>query len=98
MKKTEFVLREILFQAIEKKNRTMTQASLAGKLHVSLSTVNAVVKTLANMGAVEIMPKSFRIMDIKKILFFWASKRNLSKLITIQFTILGSVVQSKSSK
>ncbi len=79
MKKAELVLREILFQAIEKNNRTLTQASLARRLYVSLSTVNSIVKALSNMGAVEIMPKNFRTMDIKKILFFWASKRNINK-------------------
>ena len=79
MKKLEMVYREMLYQAIERKRRILTQADLARNLHVSLSTVNAAVKSLEKMGAVDIKPRALHIIDIKKILYYWASVRNLQK-------------------
>lgn len=79
MKNLEVVYREILYQAIEKKNRTSTQSSLAKNLNISLSIVNNAVKRLAEIGAIEIKPRLFYVIDIKKILYYWASVRNLQK-------------------
>lgn len=79
MKQTEFVYREILYQAMEKKNMVLTQAALARTLHVSLSVVNKAVKVLEHMGAVETELRSFHVLDIKKIIYYWASIRNLQK-------------------
>ncbi len=79
MKKSEIVLRELLYQSIEQKNRVLTQAELARTLKLSLSVVNKIVKLLEKMGAVEIRQRSLHIADIKKILYYWASIRNLPK-------------------
>ncbi len=79
MKGIEIVYRELLYQAVEKKNRTLTQASLAKTLNISLSTVNSAVRRLEKMGGVEIRKRSLHITDIKKILYYWASIRNLQK-------------------
>ena len=79
MKKIEQVFREILYQAIECKNRRLTQLELSKKLKISLSTVNLAVKKLDKIGAVIIEKMGFRIIDIKKILYYWASTRNLEK-------------------
>lgn len=79
MKKIEFVYREILYQALENKNRILTQLAIARKLSISLSTVNHALKPLKNMAAVEIKLKNFRTLDIKKIIYYWASVRNLEK-------------------
>jgi len=81
MKQTEIVIREILYQAIEGKNTKLTQSYLSNSLELSLSTVNKLIKILSEMGAVEIQRRSFRIMDIKKIILYWASIRNLKKEI-----------------
>ncbi len=79
MKNIEIVHREILYQAIEKKNRKLTQAEIARKLNLSLSIVNSAVKRLEEIGAIEIYPRNFHIIDVKKILYYWASIRNLNK-------------------
>ena len=79
MRKSETIYREILYQAIEKRNHRLTQSELAKSLNVSLSIVNSSVKILHNMGAVEIKQRHFQILDIKKILYYWASIRNLQK-------------------
>lgn len=79
MKKIEFVYREILYNALEKKNRTLTQLELSRKLKISLSTVNSALKPLRAMGAIEVRLKNFKIIDPEKVLYYWASIRNLEK-------------------
>lgn len=79
MKKIEFVYREILYQSLEKKNNKLTQLALASKLNISLSTVNHALRPLRAMGAVEVKLKNFTIIDGKKIIYYWASLRNIAK-------------------
>ena len=79
MKKIELVYREILYNAMEKNNKTLTQAYLAKALDISLSTVNLAIKHLVRMNSVKIKNRSFDIIDIKKILYYWASIRNIEK-------------------
>lgn len=79
MKKIEFVYREILFNAIEKEKKDLTQAYLANTLGVSLSTINLALKSLARMNAVRIRKRGFDIIDVRKVLYYWASMRNVEK-------------------
>ena len=79
MKKIEFVYREILYQSLEKKNNKLTQLAVASKLNISLSTVNHALKPLRAMGAVDVKLKNFIVVDSKKILYYWASLRNITK-------------------
>ncbi|MBM3234623.1 winged helix-turn-helix domain-containing protein [Candidatus Pacearchaeota archaeon] len=79
MKKIEQVYREILFQAIENKKRVLTQLELSKKLGFSLSTINLAVKKLEKMNSIIIGKMNFRAIDAKKILYLWASTRNIEK-------------------
>lgn len=79
MKRIEEVYREILFQSMEKRNNNMTQSYLAKALNVSLSIVNLALKPLRRMNAVKIKQRSLDIIDKKKILYYWASIRNIEK-------------------
>jgi len=79
MKKIEVVYREILYRAVEKKEFNLTQSELSKKLNISLSIINLAVKKLSSLGAVKIQQRSFHVLDIKKILYLWASVRNLEK-------------------
>ena len=97
MKKLEMVYREILHKAIERKSRVFTQAELARNLHVSLSTVNAAVNVLERMGAVDIKPRALHIIDIKKILYYWASIRNLQREIVYSTRVEKPVVEVEKS-
>ena len=87
MKKAEEVYREILFRAMEKNEFILTQSELSKKLNISLSIVNLAVKKLNSISALKIQQRSFHILDIKKILYLWASVRNLSKDIIFQARI-----------
>ena len=79
MKKIEFVYRELLFQALEGKERSFTQKGLSEALDVSLSNVNHALKPLKRMNAVKVNPRNFTVVNPKKILFYWASARDLGK-------------------
>ena len=79
MKRIEEVYREILFQSMEKKNNNLTQSYLASSLKASLSIVNLALKPLKKMNAVKIKQRSFDIIDKKKILYYWASIRNIER-------------------
>ena len=78
MKRTEEVYREILHQA-EIGNRALTQKAISEKLDLSISNVSIALKPLRRMGAISVMKMLFRIVNSKKILYYWASARNLEK-------------------
>ena len=77
MKKIEFIYREMLYQSLEKKNNKLTQLAVASKLGISLSTVSYALKPLRAMGAIEVRLKNFMVVDRKKVLYYWASLRNI---------------------
>ncbi len=79
MRVIEQIHREILYQAIEKKQLTQTQLGLSLRLKTSISVVNYAIKPLREMGAIAGMPRGFRITDTEKILYYWASIRSLQK-------------------
>jgi len=87
MKKIEFVYREILSNAIEKKEKQLTQAYLSRTLKISLSTVHLALQPLVRMYAIKVNPRSFRVIDTRKILYYWASIRNLEKDIVFKTRI-----------
>ena len=79
MKRAEEVYREILFQSMEKKKNNLTQSYLANALNISLSGINLALNPLKSMGAVRINQRNFDVIDKKKILYYWASARNIEK-------------------
>lgn len=79
MNKIEMIWREILFQAIEKKNYKFMQKDLAKKFGFSTSTIFQALKVPRKMGAVEVRGRFFTLEDAEKILYHWASARNLEK-------------------
>ncbi|MFZ5366460.1 MAG: hypothetical protein ACOZBZ_04215 [Patescibacteria group bacterium] len=81
MKKIEIIWRELLFQAIEKKNHQFTQKELAKKFGFSTSTIFQALKAPRKMGAVRVTGRFFILEDPKKLLYHWASVRNLQKEI-----------------
>ncbi|MBI2653933.1 winged helix-turn-helix transcriptional regulator [Candidatus Woesearchaeota archaeon] len=78
MKRTEEVYREILYQA-EKGNNIITQKYISDKLNISLSNVSNAISPLRRMGAIQVKKMCFHIVNFKKILYHWASVRNLKK-------------------
>jgi DNA-binding transcriptional regulator YhcF (GntR family) len=83
-KKTEWVYREIIFQALEKKQRRLTQNSLAEQCGVSIGLVNKAIAPLADINAIEKKPRSFVVISPKKAMLHWAGIRKLRRDIEYQ--------------
>lgn len=81
MSKKELIWREILFQAIEKKNFDFTQKELAKKFGFSLSTVFNALKIPRQSGAIKVTGRNFSVIDAEKFLYIWATQRNIEKEI-----------------
>ncbi|MBI2631837.1 hypothetical protein HYW75_02440 [Candidatus Pacearchaeota archaeon] len=96
MKKTDRIYREILNGVLEKKEY-FTQLELSKKCKVSISLVNKVLKKFETSGAVEIFPMRFKIIDSSKIIFDWATKRNLQKDISEKYSIDMSILEIEKS-
>jgi DNA-binding transcriptional MocR family regulator len=84
MNKKEIIWREILFQVIENKKTEFTQKNLAQKYEFSLSTVFNALKTPRASGCLEASGRGFKVLDVEKWLYLWATFRNLKKDIVYQ--------------
>lgn len=79
MKKIEIIWRELLFEAIEKGIRRFTQKDLASRFNFSTSTIFQALKVPRKMGAVRVTGRFFVLEDPEKLLYHWASVRNIQK-------------------
>ncbi len=93
MKKIEFVFRELLFQAIEKGNRRFTQLALSKELKLSTSMISFALKPLRKMNAVEVRQRGFSVIDPRKVLYHWASARNIEKDIVYSTRVEMPVIE-----
>ena len=96
MKKHERIYREILIGVLNKTER-FTQLGLSKKCYLSISLVNKVLKNLVEIGAVEIFPMQFRVLDPSKIIFYWAAKRNIHKDITQKYYLDMKIIEIEKS-
>jgi len=80
MKKIEIIWRELLYQSLEGQGgRRFEQKALAEKFGFSTSTVFQALKIPRQMGAVRVTGRFFVLEDPEKLLYHWASERNLEK-------------------
>lgn len=96
MRRTEEVYREILHQA-ENGSRILTQKGISEKLELSISNVNNALNPLRRMGAIDVKKMCFHIINPKKILYHWASARNLKKDIIYATRAEESIVDAEKS-
>mgnify|MGYP001565502414 FL=1 len=87
MKKIETIWHHILWLALHEKEFKHTQKSIAEHFKYSLSTVNLAVKQLALISAIDIRCKFFVVKDVKKILMFWATHRNIYKSVIYETNV-----------
>ena len=83
MLKKEWVYREILYQ-LQIKNNFFSQKNLATVCSTSIGNVNKAIKPFVNMNAIDKKHFGFRVIDPRKMLFYWASNRKLEKDIVYQ--------------
>lgn len=79
MLKIEFIWRELLDQAIENHQSKFTIINLAKKYSLSTSVVNHALIPLRELNIVKIGKFSSRVIDWERLLFFWATRRNIKK-------------------
>ena len=84
MNKKEIIWREVLFQVIENKKIKFTQKDLAQKYGFSLSTVFNALKAPRGSNCIETSNRGFKVLDVEKWLYLWATFRNLKKDIVYQ--------------
>ena len=94
--KYERIYREILIGVLERKEK-FTQLELHRKCSVSLGFANKIIKGLADIGAVDIQRRQFRIIDSSKILFDWASKRRIKREISESYCIDMNIMDIEKS-
>jgi len=94
MTKKEVIWREILFQAIENKKFEFTQKELAQKYGFSLSTVFNALKVPRSASAVE-GKRGFKVRDIEKFLYLWATFRKIKKDIIYQTPVKKGVIATE---
>jgi len=79
MKKIETIWHELLYSALQDRRYKHTQQELANKFNYSLSTVHHALKVPSQIGALRKESKFFVLQDFNKLLYYWASFRNLKK-------------------
>lgn len=66
-------------QVLGKKETQFTQKELASRFEVSLSTIFNALAVPRRIGAVHVGGRSFYIRDPEKMLYLWATQRNLRR-------------------
>lgn len=84
MKNKEIIWRAILEQALIKKTTRFTQKELAERYQLSTSTVFAALSAPRQLGAIEVTGRYFELRNFEKLLYLWATMRNLPANITYQ--------------
>ncbi|MEM2875168.1 MAG: hypothetical protein QW567_04035 [Candidatus Hadarchaeales archaeon] len=77
MKKSHRVMLEIFHRFHTRGERFFNQRELAKTCGLSVGTVNPLISKLRQLGAVEIKPLGFRLIDPRRALLYWAFDRNL---------------------
>ena len=79
MRKSDRVVREILYRFYERNEPFMSQKSLAQACRLSMDTVNRLVTKLHRFHSINKKPLGFRVTDPTKVLAYWAATRDLHK-------------------
>jgi hypothetical protein len=95
MKKIETIWHYLLWEALEKGQYKHTQKDLAGDFGYSLSTINLALKKPTQIGAIRKTSRFFVLNDFKKLLYYWATNRNLAKDVVYQTFFSGSVTEAE---
>ena len=79
MLKIEYIWRELLYEAIQRKNPYFTMTQLAHQFSLSTSMVNHSLIPLKDLHIVQINKTKSKTINWEKLLLFWATRRNLKK-------------------
>jgi|SRR3989338_7115888 len=93
MKKIETIWHYLLFSALEKGIFKHTQLELAQKFGYSISTVHHALEASGRMGAIRKESKFFVLSDFSKLLYYWASVRNIESDILYMTNVTQDIKQ-----
>ena len=77
--KKEIIWREILKKATQREQLEFIQKDLAQKFGFSVSTVFNALRIPRSQGAVKVTGRNFLVVYSEKLLYIWATQRNLEK-------------------
>ena len=95
MKKIETIWHHLLWEALYERRFEHTQQELAREFGYSLSTVHHAIVKAAAVGAVRIESKSFQLANVNKLLYYWASVRNLGGCIGYRTYYPGTILDAQ---
>ena len=95
MRKIETIWHHILVEALQGSFKH-TQQDLAIKYNYSLSTVNYALGVPSKIGAIRKTSKFFILEDFYKLLYYWASTRNLENDIAYETYYPGPILKAES--
>ncbi len=90
MKRQDAILRSISCDFLSGKKK-FTQLELSKELELSLSVINATIRTLSDISAIRVNVRSFELVSFDRLLYYWATHRNLKKDILYQARVDFSV-------
>ena len=79
MRKIETIYHHLLYSAQKEGVYQHTQQEIANRFSYSLSTINHALTVPEHLGSLRKESKYFMVSDFKKLLYYWASIRNLEK-------------------
>lgn len=93
MKKIEIIWRELLNSVLENKVRRFEQKALSQKFGFSTSTVFQALKVPRQMGVVRVTGRYFVLEDPEKLLYHWASTRNIESDILASLKVSEPILE-----
>lgn len=87
MKKIETIWHHLLWQVLEKKQFKHTQQGLAREFGYSLSTVHSAVKKVADIGAVRVAGKFFKVENAKKAFILLGKREEFEEKYCLQYLL-----------
>lgn len=96
MLKIEYIYRELLYKTIEKGIPEFSLTELSGKFRLSTSVVSHALLPLRGLGIIKVGKNISSVVDTERLLYFWATKRNLLKDIIYQAYSPVSVMDRES--
>ena len=77
MLKIELIYRELLYRAIEQGNPNFSLTELSRRFKLSTSVVSHALFPLRQLGIVKVGKLKSSLIDTERLLYFWATKRDI---------------------
>lgn len=68
-----------MFRTIEQKNQYFSITELSEKFKLSTSVVSHALVPLRGLGIIQVGKVKSKVIDTERLLFFWATRRNITK-------------------